>query len=203
MLALVLELLRTQGIFTVGYLSNLLLRVQLHQGLKHNVQMMVQALERLGWVLNLQKSALVLIQCLKYLSLIPDNVSGKDTASQKSRPFEALVESLKALEGYLDQDMHDSVREDGICLQGSPLYTVSLHNAAAQYTNSMGQLLGGLGLASAFDSQDQRGCGMVDIHANTGCREILPKKRKVYSTDPSLSDWGGVLANLLIQGSGL
>lgn len=62
MLAPVLGLVKTYSILIVGYLDDLILQEHLSQTLTSNICPMVQVLERLGWMLNLQKLAFFLMQ---------------------------------------------------------------------------------------------------------------------------------------------
>ncbi|XP_073452082.1 uncharacterized protein [Aquarana catesbeiana] len=71
-LAPVLASLRSQGVSKIGYMDDLLLRECSRPTLVLNVSSTVRVLQRLGWVLNLDKSALCPTQALVYLGLILD-----------------------------------------------------------------------------------------------------------------------------------
>lgn len=57
-LALVLALLCLQGILVMGYLDDLLLQADSVSGLQSSLDIKVQTLEILGWLINFSKSIL-------------------------------------------------------------------------------------------------------------------------------------------------
>ena len=75
-IAPILALLRQRGIAVVGYLDDLLLRAASASELEVSVSITSDP-QTLGWLLNIQKSVMVMTRRLVYLGLILDSSEAK------------------------------------------------------------------------------------------------------------------------------
>lgn len=204
-LAPVLARLRIQGISVAAYLDNLLLIDHLVTWLDCSVSSMVKYLEHLGWILNLEKSALGPVRRLEYLGLVIDIVQEKvflpQTKVRGKRDLVRVVRGEKKKRS-LHSPFHEVARENGGFIRSYSLCPIFhsglLQNSILSAWNNRIQALD-YPMCLSPKVRQSLNWWLIARNLQKG-KSFMPVAWKIVTRDASLMGWGAVLEEATVQG---
>lgn len=201
-LAPLLAYLRSQGISIVAYLDDLLVVDRSVADLNSAVHRTVKFLESMGWVLNLDKSALMPVQRLEYLGLLIDTKLKRVFLPQ--RKFEALRELVQLVKAKRQPPIRLCMRLLGKMVASfeavpfAQFHSRELQHAILSAWNKKVQALD-LPMSLSRSVRQSLCWWLVPRNLLKG-KSFVPVTWQVVTTDASLLGWGAVLGGLSLQG---